>query len=200
MERYLPHYIKLAKMQGHYQVRWFAAPEIIVMSVNRWKIFPCSFFCLDLKSAFHENARLAVKVIFFRLHAVTWYLNVFQVLNLVQSYVTLRVPLYVSYVFHSPAAIGGWQHFDLQSELRLTFVYDTAVLWKDGIGSPPESELQGELFQMPPFLNSILFNVLMMGDVWSITWCFLAFRISKTVTACRFPQLKHTPKGQLFGF
>lgn len=60
-----------------------------------------------------------------------------------QSYVTLRVPLYVSYVFHSPVGVGGWQHFDLQSELRLTFVYDTAILWKDGIGSPPEAELQG---------------------------------------------------------
>ncbi|NXC03213.1 FREM2 protein, partial [Orthonyx spaldingii] len=69
-----------------------------------------------------------------------------QVLNLVQSYVTLRVPLYVSYVFHSPVGVGGWQHFDLQSELRLTFVYDTAILWKDGIGSPPEAELQGSLF------------------------------------------------------
>ena len=67
-----------------------------------------------------------------------------QVLNLVQSYVTLRVPLYVSYVFHSPVAVGGWQHFDLQSELKLTFVYDTAILWQDGIGSPPEAELQGE--------------------------------------------------------
>ncbi|KAH0616008.1 hypothetical protein JD844_026750, partial [Phrynosoma platyrhinos] len=66
-----------------------------------------------------------------------------EVLNLVQSYVTLRVPLYVSYVFHSPAAVGGWQHFDLQSEMKLTFVYDTAILWKDGIGSPPEAELQG---------------------------------------------------------
>uniref|UniRef100_A0AAR2LKM0 Calx-beta domain-containing protein n=1 Tax=Pygocentrus nattereri TaxID=42514 RepID=A0AAR2LKM0_PYGNA len=66
-----------------------------------------------------------------------------QVLNLVQSYVTLRVPLFVSYVFHSPVAVGGWQHFDLQSELRLTFVYDTAILWQDGIGSPPEAELQG---------------------------------------------------------
>lgn len=64
-------------------------------------------------------------------------------LNLVQSYVTLRVPLYVSYVFHSPVAVGGWQHFDLQSELKLTFVYDTAILWQDGIGSPPEAELQG---------------------------------------------------------
>ncbi|XP_025961935.2 FRAS1-related extracellular matrix protein 3 [Dromaius novaehollandiae] len=69
-----------------------------------------------------------------------------QVLNLVQSYVTLRVPLHVSYVFHSPAAVGGWQHFDLQSELKLTFVYDTAILWKDGIGSPPESQLQGSLY------------------------------------------------------
>lgn len=69
-------------------------------------------------------------------------------LNLVQSYVTLRVPLYVSYVFHSPVGTGGWQHFDLQSELRLTFVYDTAILWKDGIGSPPQAELQGEVAQM----------------------------------------------------
>ena len=65
-------------------------------------------------------------------------------LNLVQSYVTLRVPLHVSYVFHSPVGAGGWQHFDLQSELRLTFVYDTAILWKDGVGSPPEAELQGK--------------------------------------------------------
>ncbi|XP_009868673.1 PREDICTED: FRAS1-related extracellular matrix protein 2-like, partial [Apaloderma vittatum] len=76
-----------------------------------------------------------------------------QVLNLVQSYVTLRVPLYVSYVFHSPAAISGWQHFDLQSELRLTFVYDTAILWKDGIGSPPESELQGSLYPTSMRIN-----------------------------------------------
>ncbi|KAM4859992.1 FRAS1-related extracellular matrix protein 2 [Thomomys bottae] len=69
-----------------------------------------------------------------------------QVLNLVQSYVTLRVPLYVSYVFHSPVGAGGWQHFDLKSELRLTFVYDTAILWKEGIGSPPEAELHGSLY------------------------------------------------------
>ncbi|XP_072477246.1 FRAS1-related extracellular matrix protein 3 [Notamacropus eugenii] len=68
-----------------------------------------------------------------------------QVLNLVQSYVTLRVPLFVSYVFHSSAAVGDWTHFDLQSELRLTFVYDTAILWKEGIGNPPGSELQGTL-------------------------------------------------------
>ncbi|KAJ8269596.1 hypothetical protein COCON_G00122030 [Conger conger] len=76
-----------------------------------------------------------------------------QVLNLVQSYVTLRVPLYVSYVFHSPVAVGGWQHFDLQSELRLTFVYDTAILWQDGIGSPPEAELQGAMYPTSMRIN-----------------------------------------------
>ncbi|XP_045072817.1 FRAS1-related extracellular matrix protein 2-like, partial [Coregonus clupeaformis] len=76
-----------------------------------------------------------------------------QVLNLVQSYVTLRVPLHVSYVFHSPVGVGGWQHFDLQSELRLTFVYDTAILWKDGIGSPPQAELQGALYPTSMRIN-----------------------------------------------
>ncbi|KAG1928449.1 FRAS1-related extracellular matrix protein 2a isoform X1 [Pimephales promelas] len=76
-----------------------------------------------------------------------------QVLNLVQSYVTLRVPLHVSYVFHSPVGAGGWQHFDLHSELRLTFVYDTAILWKDGVGSPPQAELQGALYPTSMRIN-----------------------------------------------
>ncbi|XP_026184383.1 FRAS1-related extracellular matrix protein 2a isoform X2 [Mastacembelus armatus] len=76
-----------------------------------------------------------------------------QVLNLVQSYVNLRVPLYVSYVFHSPVGSGGWQHFDLQTELRLTFVYDTAILWKDGISSPPLAELQGALYPTSMRIN-----------------------------------------------
>ncbi|XP_028833637.1 FRAS1-related extracellular matrix protein 3 isoform X2 [Denticeps clupeoides] len=76
-----------------------------------------------------------------------------QVLNLVQSYVTLRVPLFISYVFHSPVAVGGWQHFDLQSELRLTFVYDTAILWQEGIGSPPEAELQGAMYPTSMRIN-----------------------------------------------
>lgn len=58
----------------------------------------------------------------------------------------------MSYIFHSPVAVGGWQHFDLQSELKLTFVYDTAILWQDGIGSPPESELQGTLSARRPSL------------------------------------------------
>ncbi|KAK2823406.1 hypothetical protein Q7C36_020006 [Tachysurus vachellii] len=78
-----------------------------------------------------------------------------QVLNLVQSYVTLRVPLHVSYVFHSPVGSSGWQHFDLQSELRLTFVYDTAILWKDGVGSPPQAELQGALYPASMRINDL---------------------------------------------
>lgn len=77
-----------------------------------------------------------------------------------QSYVTLRVPLYVSYVFHSPVGVGGWQHFDLKSELRLTFVYDTAILWNDGIGSPPEAELQGGLIKSWKTSFLILLNYL----------------------------------------
>nr|XP_039265536.1 FRAS1-related extracellular matrix protein 2-like [Styela clava] len=68
-----------------------------------------------------------------------------QVLNNVQSYVSLRVPLYVSNVFHSPVG-KGWQHFDQETELRLTFTYDTAALWDNGIGSPPESEIQGYVY------------------------------------------------------
>ncbi|XP_064795225.1 FRAS1-related extracellular matrix protein 2-like [Oncorhynchus masou masou] len=68
-----------------------------------------------------------------------------QVLNAVQSYVTLRVPLFVSYVFHSPSAPGGWLTFDLRSDLHMTFTYDTSILWRDGIGSPPDAPLQGSL-------------------------------------------------------
>ena len=66
-----------------------------------------------------------------------------QVLDAVQSYVSLRVPLYVSYIYHSPVG-SGWQHFDQQTELKMTFVYDTAILWDKGIGTPPEAELQGK--------------------------------------------------------
>ena len=64
-------------------------------------------------------------------------------LNLIHSYVTLSVPLYVSYISHSPTRIP-WRHFDLETNLRLTFVYDTAKMWTDGIGTPPESSLPGK--------------------------------------------------------
>ncbi|KAK7098028.1 hypothetical protein V1264_004919 [Littorina saxatilis] len=70
-----------------------------------------------------------------------------QVLNLKQSYVAMRVPLFVSYVFHSPVARGGWLHYDLRSALQLTFVYDTSILWQNGISSPEsENGLQGYLY------------------------------------------------------
>ncbi|XP_042885608.1 FRAS1-related extracellular matrix protein 2-like, partial [Penaeus japonicus] len=69
-----------------------------------------------------------------------------QVLDVVQSYVSVVVPLYVSYIFHSPVATGGWQHTDLTTHLRLSFVYDTSILWRQGIGAPATSELDGHLY------------------------------------------------------
>lgn len=62
---------------------------------------------------------------------------------MVHSYVTLQIPLFVSYISHSPTRIP-WRHYDLSTDLRLTFVYDTAKMWTEGIGTPPESELPGE--------------------------------------------------------
>uniref|UniRef100_A0A4W5R0S3 ZP domain-containing protein n=1 Tax=Hucho hucho TaxID=62062 RepID=A0A4W5R0S3_9TELE len=97
-----------------------------------------------------------------------------QVLNLVQSYVTLRVPLHVSYVFHSPVGAGGWQHFDLQSELRLTFVYDTAILWRDGIGSPPEAELQGKSHIKLNIFKSNFSLYRMRQKQTNTVWCTLS--------------------------
>ncbi|ELK15744.1 Serine hydroxymethyltransferase, cytosolic [Pteropus alecto] len=60
---------------------------------------------------------------------------------------------------HNHAIAGGWQHFDLKSELRLTFVYDTAILWNDGIGSPPEAELQGVCSVDPKTGKEMLYNL-----------------------------------------
>lgn len=131
-----------------------------------------------------------------------------QVLNLVQSYVTLRVPLYVSYVFHSPVGVGGWQHFDLQSELRLTFVYDTAILWKDGIGSPPEAELQGgtpiSFYQSHSFTESVICTLLLvasclvlpstwnslLGCLWKILVLFLQGKTSASL-CFKYTKLTH---------
>ncbi len=78
-----------------------------------------------------------------------------QVLDLIQSYVTLRVPLYVSNVFHSPASVGGWQHFDQMSNLQLTFVYDTSILWQNGVGAQDVSDtnVQGALFPTSMRIN-----------------------------------------------
>ena len=121
-------------------------------------IYPYSFQVLNLKQSYVAmRIPLYVSYVFHSpLHNYCWlhfkrnndskHLFVFyQVLNLKQSYVAMRIPLYVSYVFHSPIASGGWLHFDLTSQLQLTFVYDTSILWQNGISSPEaENGLQGK--------------------------------------------------------
>ena len=62
-----------------------------------------------------------------------WHFFFWQVRDLTKSYVSLVIPLYVSYVFHSPTAPGGWLHYDLSNKLRVTFVYDTALLLRQGV-------------------------------------------------------------------
>jgi hypothetical protein len=41
-----------------------------------------------------------------------------QVSNLVQSFVSISVPLYVSYVHKDFSGTGGWVHQDMQSNLK----------------------------------------------------------------------------------
>ena len=68
-----------------------------------------------------------------------------QVHDLTRSHLSVRVPLYVSYIYHSPSALGGWMHFDHSSNLKMSFTYDTTLLWKDSIGTPEGSVLKGYL-------------------------------------------------------
>ncbi|KAL6483774.1 hypothetical protein MHYP_G00086460 [Metynnis hypsauchen] len=70
--------------------------------------------------------------------------------SLVQSFVSLRLPLFVSYLFSGPS---GWMTFDLHTEMRLTFVYDTSILWHQGIASPPNTELRGSLYPTSMRIN-----------------------------------------------
>ena len=73
-----------------------------------------------------------------------------QVLDLVQSYVSMRIPPYVSFVFYSPVSANSRTHFDQESSLQLTFVYDTSILWQNGIASQvtTRSQSQGELYKI----------------------------------------------------
>lgn len=76
-----------------------------------------------------------------------------QALNLVQSYVSMSVPLYVSYVLHSGAAVGGWQHSDMVTELKISFVYNTAILWDHGISTYLDSHLNGSIYPTQMRIN-----------------------------------------------
>ena len=67
-----------------------------------------------------------------------------QIRDELQSFVTVRVPLYVSYLYHAPDTRAGWTHFDHKANMDMTFVYDTAVVWQYGIGAPEGTQLKGE--------------------------------------------------------
>ncbi|XP_060078834.1 extracellular matrix protein 3-like [Ylistrum balloti] len=67
-----------------------------------------------------------------------------QPINLKQSRVTMFVPLYVSYIFHAEA--GGWTAVNMQTDLELSFVYDTAILWQNGISTATKSKFGGSLY------------------------------------------------------
>lgn len=72
-----------------------------------------------------------------------------QVYNATQSFVTLVIPLYVSYTFYSVKVSGGWQSVDLSSNMPVTFAYDTSMLWQSGItcdSSGGTGELQGTIY------------------------------------------------------
>lgn len=77
-----------------------------------------------------------------------------QVKDLKRSHLSVRVPLYVSYIYHSPSALGGWMHFDHSSHLKMSFTYDTAVLWRDAIGTPEGSVLKGYLYPTSVLIRS----------------------------------------------
>ncbi|XP_062590289.1 extracellular matrix protein 3-like [Saccostrea cucullata] len=62
------------------------------------------------------------------------------------SAITLDVWLYVSYVRYSPAVPGAWFHQDHQTVLPLTFVYNTGIMWGEGIVSPSTVDVKGSLY------------------------------------------------------
>ena len=62
-----------------------------------------------------------------------------------KSQLTVRVPLFVSYVYRSVLQ-RQWVHYDYVTYLRLSLMYDTAVLLKDGVQTPDGSMLKGSLW------------------------------------------------------
>ena len=63
-----------------------------------------------------------------------------------QSQLTLRVPLFVSFIYRLSTAAGDWVHYDHATFLRLSLAYDTAVLLKDGVQTPDGATLSGDLW------------------------------------------------------
>ncbi|XP_060554877.1 FRAS1-related extracellular matrix protein 2-like isoform X2 [Ruditapes philippinarum] len=70
-----------------------------------------------------------------------------QVQDIRHSYVSLKLPLFVSYVYFSPELSYRWRHFDLNTELNLKFVYNTAILWQEGISTiQEETDIEAHLY------------------------------------------------------
>ena len=69
-----------------------------------------------------------------------------QARNIAQSQLTVRVPLYVSYVYRVPRTRGDWVHYDHALFLRLHLTYDTAVLLNNGVQTPEGGLFRGELW------------------------------------------------------
>ena len=67
----------------------------------------------------------------------------FQPISSILSAVTLDVWVFVSYVRYSPTVPGAWFHQDHQINLPLTFVYNTGIMWKNGIVSPSTVDVRG---------------------------------------------------------
>ncbi|CAG0924729.1 unnamed protein product, partial [Notodromas monacha] len=68
-----------------------------------------------------------------------------QVLNLVQSFVSVTVPLYMSYVAKDFSGSGGWIHQDMETNLKLTFMYNTAVLSDESVAAVSSRKSSGKL-------------------------------------------------------
>lgn len=66
--------------------------------------------------------------------------------TIAQSQLTVRVPLFVSYVYRVPRTRGDWIHYDHAMFLRLHLTYDTAVLLNNGVQTPEGGSFNGELW------------------------------------------------------
>lgn len=69
-----------------------------------------------------------------------------QSLDIAKSQITVRVPLYVSYVYRVPRSRGDWVHYDHAMYLRLYLTYDTAVLLNNGVQTPEGGMFKGDLW------------------------------------------------------